>query len=153
MKRAVDILLLALVVSGLSCCTSRSFQKRAERQLPVSLRAELSFQGADTASIQIHHLKTVYADDSVSLLQFTAVYNDSTGAEQQLDLRYIYLFDRFMSVAEGRPVFNEAFRQIPCMPDKKIKEARRTARKTGESVYRSVFGATLPVRHPIPLTP
>ena len=65
-----------------------------------------------------------------------------------MDFRYIYLYDRFMSMAEKRPVFNEDFRNILCLPDELIKQNREEVKKNKEVVYNDFIGTTFPVKTP-----
>lgn len=97
---------------------------------------------------KIEDLKIVYENDSICLLQFTAAFKDTSNATRRLDFRYIYLYDRFMSMAEKRPVFNEDFRNILCLPDELIKQSREEVKKNKEVVYNDFIGTTFPVKTP-----
>lgn len=53
-----------------------------------------------------------------------------------------------MSMAEKRPVFNEDFRNILCLPDELIKQSREEVKKNKEVVYNDFIGTTFPVKTP-----
>lgn len=148
MKRFLSCLLLVGVILASSCDRECKITERARRQLPLSLEYGISKYVNDFKNPQIENLKTVYQNDSICLLQFTAVYKDSRDAVKKLDLRYIYLYDRFMSIAERKPVFNEDFRNIPCLPDELIKANRKEVAKNKEVVYDDFIGTTFPVKNP-----
>lgn len=116
--------------------------------MPVSLNERLTDIVPATGMARIRNLKTVYENDSICLLQFTAAYKDTADVERTIDLRYIYLYDDFGSMMNGKMTFNEVFREIPCMPDDLIKKNRENVRKNNESVYKDLYGSTVPVRTP-----
>lgn len=147
--RTLLVVLAALffaLVTG--CHRTYSITERAKQQLPVSLEYGMSKYIYDFKDPEIEDLKVVYENDSICLLQFTAAYKDSANTTKRLDLRYIYLFDRFMSMAEGKPVFNEGFRNILCLPDQIIKESREEVKMNKEVVYNDFIGSTFPVKTP-----
>lgn len=82
------------------------------------------------------------------LWKFTVTFKDSVGADNAIDLRYVYLYYDIVSMMNGKMTFNEVFRQIPCMPDDLIKKNKEAVRKNKESVYNSLYGSTLPVSTP-----
>lgn len=142
---ALAALFFALVTG---CRRTYSITERARQQLPVSLDYGMEEFVSHFEDGVIENLKTVYENDSICLLQFTAAYKDKAGATKRIDMRYIYLFDRAMSVAERRPVFNEGFRNILCLPDRIIKESRKEVRRNKEVVYNDFIGSTFPVKTP-----
>ncbi len=149
MKHSTILLSLIMLAIAIGC-TSRSYPitERAKKQLPVSLEYGMSKYVQDFRDPKIEDLKVVYENDSICLLQFTAAYKDNADMIKRLDFRYIYLFDRFMSMAERKPVFNEDFRNILCLPDKLIKESREEVERKGEVVYDDFIGTTFPVKTP-----
>lgn len=146
MRKTLFFLMFAAVVFG--CDRQYTITKRARHQLPVSLNERLTDIVPATGMARIRNLKTVYENDSICLLQFTAAYKDTADVERTIDLRYIYLYDDFGSMMNGKMTFNEVFREIPCMPDELIKKNRETVRKNNESVYKDLYGSTVPVRTP-----
>lgn len=141
-------ILLAGLMMICGCERERQITKRAKRQLPVSLEYGLSKFVNGFSDPKIEDLKIVYENDSICLLQFTAAFKDTSNATRRLDFRYIYLYDRFMSMAEKRPVFNEDFRNILCLPDELIKQSREEVKKNKEVVYNDFIGTTFPVKTP-----
>ncbi len=146
MRKALIFLMFAAVVLG--CDRQYTITKRAQCQLPVSLNERLTDFVPATGMARIKNLKTVYENDSICLLQFTAAYKDTADVEKTIDLRYIYLYDDFGSIMNGKMTFNEVFREIPCMPDELIKKNQKTVRKNKESVYNDLYGSTVPVGTP-----
>lgn len=146
MKKIIFTLLFAVALAG--CSKEYGITRRALQQLPVSLPTGLSGFVPAFSNPEIHNLKTVYENDSICLLQFTVVYKDTADVSQSIDLRYIYLFDTMMSKAFGEMIFNENFKQIPCMPDDLIKQNQKEVKKRKESVYKDLYGGTIPVRTP-----
>ncbi len=146
MRKALFFLMFAAIVFG--CDRQYTITKRARLQLPVSLNERLTDIVPAAGEAQIRNLKTVYENDSICLLQFTAAYKDTADVERTIDLRYIYLYDDFGSIMNGKMTFNEVFRVIPCMPDDLIKKNRENVRKNNESVYKDLYGSTMPVMTP-----
>lgn len=146
MRKALIFLMFAAVVFG--CDRPYTITKRAQCQLPVSLNERLTDFVPAIGMARIKNLKTVYENDSICLLQFTAAYKDTADVEKTIDLRYIYLYDDFGSIMNGKMTFNEVFREIPCMPDELIKKNQKTVRKNKESVYNDLYGSTVPVGTP-----
>lgn len=146
MRKALIFLMFAAVVFG--CDRQCTITKRAQCQLPVSLNERLTDFVPAIGMARIKNLKTVYENDSICLLQFTAAYKDTADVEKTIDLRYIYLYDDFGSIMNGKMTFNEVFREIPCMPDELIKKNQKTVRKNKESVYNDLYGSTVPVGTP-----
>ncbi len=120
---------------------------KGEMIQPNATAGDIKFEDWNGDGV-IENLKTVYENDSICLLQFTAAYKDKAGVTKRIDMRYIYLFDRAMSAAERRPVFNEGFRNILCLPDRIIKESRKEVKRNKEVVYNDFIGSTFPVRTP-----
>lgn len=147
MKR---IILVSMAVMSLVMGCSRTYgiTERAKKQLPVSLKEYINEFVPAIGDIDIRNLKTVYENDSICLLQFTAACKDTSGQDRQVDLRYVYLYDDVVSVMNGKMTFNEVFHEIPCMPDDLIKKNRETVRRNKESVFMNLYGSTLPVLTP-----
>ena len=147
--RTLAVALTALILAAVTGChRTYSITERAKQQLPVSLDYGMEEFVSHFEDGVIENLKTVYENDSICLLQFTAAYKDTAGVTKRIDMRYIYLFDRAMSAAERKPVFNESFRNILCMPDDVIEQCRKEVKKNKEVVYDSFIGTTFPVRTP-----
>lgn len=147
MKKALTFTAVILLLT-IGCTRQYGITKRALQQLPVSLKDHITEFVPGYSDLSVQNLKTVYENDSICLLQFTAVYKDTTGVDNTIDLRYIYLYDDVVSMMNGKMTFNEAFSQIPCMPDELIKKNQETVRKNKESVYKNLYGSTLPVNTP-----
>lgn len=147
MKKTLILIVAALSVI-VGCSRRYGITERAMRQLPISLKEQVTEFVPGHRDLSIRNLKTVYENDSICLLQFTAAYKDTSGAENTVDLRYVYLYDDAVSMMVGKMTFNEVFHQIPCMPDDLIRKNKETVRKNKESVYNDLYGSTLPVSTP-----
>lgn len=147
MKKHV-LIIAAFVLLATGCTRKYGITDRAVRQLPVSLKDHITEFVPEFSDLSVRNLKTVYENDSICLLQFTAAYKDTAGVDKKIDLRYTYLYDDVMSMMNGKMTFNEAFNQIPCMPDELIKMNQKTVGKDKESVYQNLYGSTLPVNTP-----
>lgn len=151
-RKTMRTLLAFLLLIGSTiiygCGRECQITRRAKQQLPVSLEYGMSKFVSGFRDPKIEDLKIVYENDSICLLQFTAAYKDTTDAVRRLDFRYIYLYDSFMSFAEKKPVYNEDFRNILCLPDELIKQSRKDVKKNKEVVYNDFIGTTFPVKTP-----
>lgn len=147
MKKALTYTAVMFLLA-IGCTRQYGITKRALQQLPVSLKEHIMEFVPDCSDVSVQNLKTVYENDSICLLQFTAAYKDTAGVDKTIDLRYIYLYDDIVSMMNGKMTFNEAFSQIPCMPDELIKKNQETVRKNKESVYNDLYGSTVPVGTP-----
>lgn len=141
-------LTIVLAVLSLSCTRHYAIENRAKQQIYASLPDELRVICPGMNDWRIEDLKTIYANDSICLLQCTARFHDEYGTRLVRDYRYIYLIDTDDSRREGRPVFREEFRNILCMPDKVIRQCRRDVRRNKENVYENSRPGCLRVRKP-----
>lgn len=147
MKRLFVYFLLLSVC--FSCGHRFGIEERAIRQVHNSLPEELESYCDGVSSWRTEDMKTVYVNDSVCILQFTARFRDSADVKYVRDLRYTYLNDRLESIVEGRMVYKESFLNTLCMPDELIGYFRDDIKKRGESVYESAYGLVLPIHNPI----
>ncbi len=148
MKRILPPILVIILFISVACQEHYAIEDRAKKQLMVSLEDELESFSPGKSDWYIEGLKTVYANDTICLLQCTARFQDAQGEKKVRDYRYIYLIDTEMSRILGRRVFKEEFRNILCLPDNLIKKSRKDVRKNNESVYDQSFGRTITVRRP-----
>jgi len=151
LKRGARLLPFLLIFIGLlitGSCTHYGIEDRARKQMPVSLEYELQGFSPGCTDWRYENLKTIYVNDSICMLQFTARFHDAAGEKKMRDYRYIYLIDTQMSHIMHKPVFKEQFRNILCMPDKVIRRSRRETRRNKESVYEQMVNATLTIITP-----
>lgn len=140
-------LLLLLAVS----CGPKHFkiEDRARLQAEASLPYELTSYCPGPHSWSIEDMKTVYVNDTICLLQFSARFRDKDNNKYIKDFRYIYLLDCLESRFVGKPVYKEQFRNILCMPDELILALQKQIEESGEDVYSSSYGGVAPVVAPI----
>lgn len=139
------LILCSLVVA--SCQHEYPITKRAKQQLLISLPIELDEYSKGSHDWSIEELKTVYENDSICLLQFTAQFVDGNGRMRQRDYRYTYLMDVRDSYVMHKTIFLEKFQNILCLPDKLIRECRKEVDRSGESVYESSIGSCETIWH------
>jgi hypothetical protein len=141
------ILWLVLSVIIFSSCGKKSLVDKAADQMKVTIDSLVVERYGDATDLVVSEVKTVYANDSICLLQCVVNMKDVEGKSQKLEYRYIYLIDMFMSRLSGKAVYNEALQDFPCMPDSLIRKSQQDVVEKGESVYDDLFGYTFPV-HP-----
>jgi len=146
-KRILPVLLVSIFAIT-SCQRHYGIEERAEKQILVSIEDELESFSPGMSDWRIEGLKTVYANDTICLLQCTARFHDAQGEKKVRDYRYIYLLDTEMARITGKLIFKEEFRNILCLPDDLIKKCREDVKRNNENVYQSSFGSCLTVRKP-----
>lgn len=144
MKTVIAYLLLSFLL--VSCAREYGIEKRAKQQLPVSLEYSADMIERGAHQFEIEELKTVYANDSICLLQFQLRFLNDAEKPQLRDYRYTYMIDLMMSRTMHQPVFLEKFSNILCLPDDLIKQCRKDVEESGESVYDNAIGSCFPVQ-------
>ena len=139
------ILLRLVAVCLLVSCREKLFIDRAKEQMKVAIANSITQKKEDAGKMSIHDVKTVYENDSICLLQCIVDITDRQERLRQIEYRYIYLIDIFMSKSSGKAVYNESLQEFPCLPDDLIKKCRQDVVRNNESVYDSLYGSTLPV--------
>ena len=139
------ILLMLVAVCLLVSCRENLFIDRAKEQMKVAIANSITQKKEDAGKMSIHDVKTVYENDSICLLQCIVDITDRQERLRQIEYRYIYLIDIFMSKSSGKAVYNESLQEFPCLPDDLIKKCRQDVVRNNESVYDSLYGSTLPV--------
>lgn len=143
MKRVLYFLLL----TGLSVACTRHYaiEDRAKEQITSTMDDYVESYFPGKKDWRMEGLKTVYANDSLCILQCSAWIHDSLGVQVVRDYRYIFLVDMDLSRANRKPVFMENYINTLCLTDKEIRQDRRRVRKTRENVYYTVQGGCVPV--------
>ena len=139
------ILLMLVAVCLLVSCHEKLFIDRAKEQMKVAIANSITQKKEDAGKMSIHDVKTVYENDSICLLQCIVDITDRQERLRQIEYRYIYLIDIFMSKSSGKAVYNESLQEFPCLPDDLIKKCRQDVVRNNELVYDSLYGSTLPV--------
>lgn len=140
------ILIVAVLCLFFSCGRESGLEQRADRPMAAALERAIGDRYGKVEQMKVRDLKTVYTDDSVCIRQFFVDVVDRGGKREMLEYRYVFLLDMFMSRVEGRPVYNEALLDFPCLSDDLIRQCREEVERTGESVYDTMYGATLKVK-------
>lgn len=142
------ILLMSVVICLLISCHEKLFIDRAKEQMQIAITNSITEKKEDAGKMLIHDVKTVYANDSICLLQCVVDVTDRQDRLRQIEYRYIYLIDMFMSKSSGKAIYNESLQEFPCLPDDLIQKCRQDVVNSNESVYNSLYGSTLPVNRP-----
>ena len=151
MSSLLDIrkfILIALSLAALlaGACQSRSeLEKMAASRLPQVVEREFRDKMGIVGVLELAKLKTVYDRDWLCLLQCVAVYPDSTGTTTVFPLRYVLIKDQFMSLATGKPSFNEGLFFSELLTDQQIKSKRKELAAQGSNASANFIGMTLPV--------
>lgn len=140
MKPRYALLLLAVPAILLSCQKRYKIEELARGQIYPSLQKELLEFTPSARDIRMEELNTVYVNDSICILQLMAIYDTDTGERHIDQLQYVFYYDRLLSMYNGKNMFKEEFRLVPCMTEKELKESKKNVRKTGEVVYDTFSG-------------
>lgn len=140
------ILWVLASVCLLISCHEKHFVDKAKEQMQIAMANSISEKYEGTKKMSVHDLKTVYANDSICLLQCVVDITDQHDRIRQIEYRYIYLMDMFMSKYSGKAIYNESLQEFPCMPDDLIEKCQQDVAENNESVYDSLYGSTLPVK-------
>ena len=128
-----------------ACKPSSDLTKMALSRLPSVVTHELSEKENIRGEIKLADVKTVFDSDSLCIVQCVAVCTDSLGAETRLPLRYVFVRDAFMSLAKGRPAYNEGLFGANLLSEKEIEDMHKVIASGGPRSYDYYVGVTLPV--------
>ena len=96
-------------------------------------------------NMDISNLEAIYNCDSLVIFQFNAATTDSDGNKLDAPLRYIFLFDRFMSMAQGKKVYCDGVFGADLLDKKGIADFKKKMDKQGESGNSYFLGITRPI--------
>ncbi len=143
-KRYLGFIILLL---GIFACHKETLSDRARASMMGVVRDAVEGRyKVGVKWMQIRDVKTIYENDSICLLQCRVDAQDSMGKKEMLEYHYVYLWDRFMSYAERRAVFNDAIIDAHCLSDERIERFRRELNEDGGSLYDGIFGETAPIK-------
>lgn len=140
MKKLITALLLLSTTLTISCRRESSLAKIATAQLPVSLEREMAEILDAVGEPRIEDLTIVYDCDSLCILQCKAYAKDRSGRDLYDTIRYIFVQDRYMSWATGRPVYHESLTGGKFLSDKEIKEFRKETEENAAARYNYYLG-------------
>lgn len=135
---------IAMIVAS-ACQRHYAIEDRARLRLPVAVAKAVDDFSPAAVVEEIQDIKTIYVNDSICVIQCSALFKNADGSERILDYRYSYLIDRFQSRIYHRPYFMEGIDNTLCMPDDIIKQSQKEVRKSKESVYEHEIRRCLPV--------
>ena len=96
-------------------------------------------------NLEIRDLETIYSCDSLVIFQLTAKAEVSNGEAVAGPLRYIFLKDKFMTLATGKPVYCEGVFGTTLLDKKRIADFRVKMDEEGKRGYSYFVGITSPV--------
>ena len=99
--------------------------------------------GADNMAIT--DLEAIYSCDSLVIFQFNAATTNPKGEKLDASLRYIFLIDRFMTMAQGRTVYCEGVFGADRLDKKGIAAFKKKMDDQGENGYSYFLGITSPL--------
>ena len=141
MKKLFFFLVVSFTLSlAVSCTRHHIIESRAHSQVEPSLVRELEDFVPTAANIRCLDAETVYANDTICILQLTANYDTAQQKNILEEVQYVYYVDMLLSRYYGKPIYREEFRNVPPMTRKEIKDSARKVRRTGENVYNSFAG-------------
>ena len=139
-----NLLYIFIVLPLFLSCSRMTLEDKAKEYLPTALEKKIKADYGVFEKKEIYNLKTIYANDSICLLQ-CRVNLIKDGKKQMLEYRYIYLIDMFTSKISGKMVFSDCLMDVPCMPDELIKKSQEEVIRRNESVYDYMYSLTFPI--------
>ena len=133
----------ALCMAG--CASRPSLEKMALQRLPKALELAMQEEMSLPGGADIVSPRTIYACDSLCLIQCEAVARDSSGREFRFPVRYIFLEDVFMSSVKGHPVYAEMVTGCPRMSEEEMEMLRRKCVEDGDRMYVYYAGIADPI--------
>ena len=140
------LLFIFIILPLFSSCSQTSLLDKAEEYLPTALEKKIKADYGEFDKKEIYDLKTIYANDSICLLQCRVNLTDKYGKKQMLEYRYIYLIDMFTSKIARKVVFSDCVMDVPCMPDELIKKSQEEVVRRNESVYDYLYPLTIHIK-------
>lgn len=141
------LLLLSVVVMGLAAaCTSKpALETMAYKRLPKALEAKMSEELSISGGADIHEPVTMYASDSLCIIQFMAVVKDPQYEGYCFPVRYAFVRDMVLSYATGRPAYAEYMSGCSVMDKDEIKATKARYKEKAKSNYDYYVAFAIPV--------
>ena len=140
-------IILCMSLFLLIACNKTTILEKAEKRMPIALKQKIEVDFGEFKKMDVRDLKTVYANDSICLLQCYVDLVKKNGDKEILEYRYIYLIDGLMSRFSGKLIYNECVMDFPCMPDDLIKKCQEEVLSRNESVYDDLYSCTFPIKN------
>lgn len=144
MKRIITCLLI-LFVSVSACSHKERLSQKAEERLHDSVEKAFKEELEITGDLEIKDLELIYDCDSLIVFQFNADITDSLGTKISNPIRYVFLLDTFMSMAEGKPAYCEGVFRSNILNKKEIADFKKKMDEQGGRGYSYFVGITSPV--------
>jgi hypothetical protein len=137
-------------LSLISCSTEHNpLVKMAKKQMPVTIKDELTEQYNNIKDLKIDSAQLIYDDDSICMMQCIAKANTVKNQPIRKEYRYFYLFDTNQSNLNRKMIFNDGLQEIPCLPTERIKLLLNEDSLNHQSVYNAMYVRTHPIKHPV----
>ena len=143
-KTLYSICLSALILAA-SCSQRGELEKIAMKRLPIALEKAMEDQMSLKGGAKIQSPETIFQCDSLCIIHFQAVTNDSSGKEFSFPVRYIFLHDKFMSAAQGHPVYSEKVTGSPTMSRDEVEKLKKYCQENSNSLYIYYAGTATPI--------
>lgn len=145
MNRILLSLSFLCLLTAVACKPTPTMESMAMKRLPKALEKAMEEQLSLSGGAQIVSPRTIYACDSLCMVQFEAVARDPSGQEFRFPVRYVLLQDRFMSAATGHPVYAESVAGSPTMDEEEVRELVRYCAEHGHEMYIHYAGIANPI--------
>ncbi len=140
----LHILCIALILAA-SCSSDNGLEKMAMERLPKALEKAMEDQMSLKGGARIQTPETIYQCDSLCIIHFQAVANDSSGKEFSFPVRYVFLQDKFLSAASGHPVYSEMVTGSPTMDREEVEKLKEYCRENSDKLYVYYSGTATPI--------
>ena len=107
MKIRSQLISLALILFSIACTATPDLEVLAYRRLPKTLERKMEEELSLTGGADIVSPETLYASDSLCIIQCKAVARDAKSDGYSFPVRYILVRDVVMSHAMRRPMYEE----------------------------------------------
>ena len=135
MRMSIVAVMIVTVLSALACQSRSALGKMAVSRIQKVVEREFSEKMGIDGGLEIKDVESVYDCDSLCMVQCMAVYADSAGTKTLFPLRYVLVRDVFMSMATGRPVYNEGLYFSEILSKEQMKAKRREIEEHGSKTY------------------
>lgn len=138
-------LCLSALILAVSCSQEGGLEKIAMKRLPIALEKAMEDQMALKGGARIQSPETIFQCDSLCIIHFQAVANDSSGKEFSFPVRYVFLQDKFLSAASGHPVYSEMVTGSPTMDREEVEKLKEYCRENSDKLYVYYSGTATPI--------
>ena len=129
----------------MACTTTPEMEVLAYKRLPKALERKTVEELSMPGGVDIVSPETLYASDSLCIIQCKAVARDAQLDGYSFPVRYILVRDVVMSHAMGRPVYEECVTGGFELTRKEVKDLKARYKKESARYYTHYAAAGEPV--------